>query len=54
MSQPVSLPALEAELARQLTLIGHGGADWTRARTHPESHVYDVVIIGGTCHSPPP
>lgn len=43
----IGLPALEADLARQLALIGHGGPDWTRARTHPEGHVYDVVIIGG-------
>ena len=32
MSAPdaIGLPALEAELTRQLALIGHGGADWTR------------------------
>lgn len=41
------LPALEAELARQLLLTGHGGADWTRPRTHPDGHVYDAVIVGG-------
>lgn len=41
------LPALEADLARQLALIGHGGADWTRPRAHPDGHVHDVVIIGG-------
>jgi cation diffusion facilitator CzcD-associated flavoprotein CzcO len=41
------LPALEADLARQLSLIGHGGADWTRPRAHPDGHVYDVVIVGG-------
>ncbi len=43
----VGLPALEAELARQLALIGHGGADWTRPRRHGDGHVYDVVIVGG-------
>lgn len=43
----IGLPALETDLARQLTLIGHGGADWTRPRSHPEGHVYDVVIVGG-------
>jgi FAD-dependent urate hydroxylase len=43
----IGLPALEAELARQLSLIGHGGADWTRPRTHPDGHVFDVVIVGG-------
>lgn len=44
---PVGLAALEAELARQLALLGHGGLDWTRPRAHPEGHVYDVVIVGG-------
>ena len=44
---PIGLPALEAELARQLVLTGHGGADWTRPRAHPQGHVHDVVIVGG-------
>jgi cation diffusion facilitator CzcD-associated flavoprotein CzcO len=43
----MSLADLEADLARQLALIGHGGADWTRPRDHPEGHVHDVVIVGG-------
>jgi cation diffusion facilitator CzcD-associated flavoprotein CzcO len=43
----IGLPALEAMLARQLSLIGHGGADWTRPRAHADGHVYDVVIVGG-------
>lgn len=43
----IGLPALEADLARQLALIGHGGPDWTRPRTHPDGHVHDVVIVGG-------
>jgi len=47
MSAPIGLPALESELARQLVLIGHGGADWTRPRTDPHGHVHDVVIVGG-------
>jgi hypothetical protein len=47
MSAPIGLPALEAELAWQLVLIGHGGTDWTRPRTHPQGHVHDVVIVGG-------
>ena len=41
------LEALQAELARQLTLTGFGGQDWTRPRSHPEGHVHDVVIVGG-------
>ena len=43
----MSLAELEADLARQLDLIGHGGADWTRPRMHADGHVYDVVIVGG-------
>jgi cation diffusion facilitator CzcD-associated flavoprotein CzcO len=43
----IGLPALEEELNRQLALIGHGGTDWTRPRTHPEGHLYDVIIVGG-------
>ena len=31
---PTGLPALEAQLARQLALTGFGGADWTRRREH--------------------
>jgi hypothetical protein len=49
MSGPdaIGLPALEAMLAQQLALIGHGGADWTRPRAHPDGPVHDVVIVGG-------
>jgi cation diffusion facilitator CzcD-associated flavoprotein CzcO len=43
----IGLPALEEELNRQLALIGHGGTDWTRPRTHAEGDVHDVVIVGG-------
>ena len=43
----IGLPALEAQLARQLQLIGFGGPDWTQPRTHPEGYVHDVVIVGG-------
>ncbi|OAN59290.1 FAD/NAD(P)-binding protein [Sphingobium sp. TCM1] len=43
----IGLPALEADLARQLSLIGFGGPDWTRPRTHSQDHVHDVVIVGG-------
>lgn len=43
----IGLPALEAELARQLLLIGRDGEDWTRPRRHGDGHVHDVVIIGG-------
>lgn len=47
MNAPIGLPALEKCLARQLDLIGHGGADWLAPRTHGDGHVYDVVIVGG-------
>lgn len=47
MNGPGNLAALEAQLARQLALIGHGGPDWTRPRARPGGHVYDVVIVGG-------
>jgi len=47
VADAIGLPVLEAELARQLVLIGHGGADWTRPRTHEGAPVYDVVIVGG-------
>ncbi len=43
----IGLAALEAELTRQLSLIGFGGADWTRPRAHPQGHVFDVIIVGG-------
>ena len=47
VADAMGLPALAAELAWQLVLVGHGGADWTRPRAHASSHVYDVVIVGG-------
>jgi hypothetical protein len=43
----IGLPALETRLAHELSLLGHGGADWTQPRAHPQGHVYDVVIVGG-------
>jgi len=46
-AEAIGLEAIEAELARQLALIGHGGDDWTRRRVHEDQPVYDVVIVGG-------
>jgi hypothetical protein len=46
-TEAIGLAALEADLARQLVLIGHGGPDWTRPRMQGSDHVYDVVIVGG-------
>lgn len=43
----IGLAALEAKLERQLSLTGFGGPDWTRPRSHPDGHVFDVIIVGG-------
>lgn len=43
----MSLQRLEQEVARDLARLAHGGAPWTRPRTHADGHVYDAVIIGG-------
>jgi cation diffusion facilitator CzcD-associated flavoprotein CzcO len=41
------LAQLEADLARQLALIGHGGPDWTRGRSVDGVRVLEVAIVGG-------
>jgi cation diffusion facilitator CzcD-associated flavoprotein CzcO len=43
----MSLADLNARVAHDLACLNHGGPDWVRARTHPDGHVYDVVIVGG-------
>jgi cation diffusion facilitator CzcD-associated flavoprotein CzcO len=43
----VSLAELEARIAHDLTTLNFGAADWLAPRSHPEGHVYDVVIVGG-------
>lgn len=43
----IGLPALEAELARQLVLTDHVGSAWVRPRQHAAGHVHDVIVIGG-------
>ena len=49
MSDPlaIGLPALARQVAHDLARLDHGKPDWTRPRTHPDGHVYDVVIVGG-------
>ena len=43
----MALADLEARIAHDLACLGHGAADWTQPRTHPDGHVHDVVIVGG-------
>jgi cation diffusion facilitator CzcD-associated flavoprotein CzcO len=47
MTDAIGLLALEAEVARDLARLDHGRTDWTRPRSDPEGHVYDVIIVGG-------
>ena len=42
----MSLTDLQAEVARDLARLDHGGPDWARPRRHAEGAVYDVVIVG--------
>lgn len=43
----MSLEALNEQVTRDLSYLAFGGADWTLPRESAESHVYDVVIVGG-------
>ncbi len=43
----MSLEALNAQVKTDLSYLAFGGADWVQPLSHPEGHVYDVVIIGG-------
>lgn len=43
----IGLPALEAQLARELDLIGHDRPQWVRPRTFDGGEVLDVAVIGG-------
>ncbi|AJY77482.1 NAD(P)-binding domain-containing protein [Paenibacillus beijingensis] len=43
----MSLEALNERVKTELSYLAFGGADWVRPLSHPEGHVYDVVIIGG-------
>src|SRR4051812_45837818 len=43
----MSLEALNEQVKRDLAYLSFGGADWIRSISHPEGHVYDVIIVGG-------
>ncbi|WP_078543299.1 flavin-containing monooxygenase [Litchfieldia alkalitelluris] len=43
----MSIEALNARVQTDLSYLAFGGADWVRPLSHPEGHVYDVIIIGG-------
>jgi cation diffusion facilitator CzcD-associated flavoprotein CzcO len=47
MSDTISLPALEARLARELDLIGFARPQWVRPRAVEGEGVLDVAVIGG-------
>lgn len=43
----MSLETLNQRVQDDLAYLAYGGADWIRPREHDESHIYDVVIVGG-------
>ncbi|WP_312096995.1 NAD(P)/FAD-dependent oxidoreductase [Niallia sp.] len=43
----MSLEALNKRVQTDLAYLNYGGPNWVRPKTHSESHVFDVVIIGG-------
>jgi cation diffusion facilitator CzcD-associated flavoprotein CzcO len=43
----IILPALEAQLARELELTRFSGPQWTRPRRFGDGPVYDVAVVGG-------
>ncbi|MGM7724661.1 NAD(P)-binding domain-containing protein [Metabacillus sp. Hm71] len=43
----MSLEALNEQVKRDLSYLAFGGKDWVQPVSHPEGHVYDVIIIGG-------
>ncbi|MBD8070127.1 flavin-containing monooxygenase [Bacillus sp. PS06] len=43
----MSLEALTKQVKTDLSYLSFSGSDWVRPLTHPEGHVYDVVIVGG-------
>ncbi|GER67599.1 FAD-dependent urate hydroxylase [Weizmannia acidilactici] len=43
----MSLEALNERVHKDLSCLAFGGPDWVRPFSHPEGHVYDVVIVGG-------
>ncbi|MEK8127606.1 NAD(P)/FAD-dependent oxidoreductase [Paenibacillus filicis] len=43
----MTLDALNKRVKTDLSYLSFGGPSWVRPLTHPEGHVYDVVIVGG-------
>lgn len=43
----MSLETLNNRVKSDLAYLAYGGGDWVRPLSHPEGHVYDVVIVGG-------
>jgi len=43
----MSLQTLNERVQTDLSYLAFGGPDWVRPLSHPEGHVYDVVIVGG-------
>ena len=43
----MSLEALNKRVQTDLAYLNYGGPNWVRPKTHSESHVFDVVIVGG-------
>ncbi|PLS08510.1 NAD(P)-binding domain-containing protein [Neobacillus cucumis] len=43
----MSLEALNEQVKKDLSYLSFGKTNWVRPLTHPEGHVYDVIIIGG-------
>ncbi len=46
MTIPAGLPALEAALARDLTLLSYPQRDWIPARSYRGQEILDVLIVG--------
>ena len=43
----MSLDDLNARVGADLDRLAYGGATWVRPHSHPDGHVYDVIIAGG-------
>ena len=43
----MSLESLNEQVKTDLSYLSYNGPSWVKPYTHPEGHVYDVVIIGG-------
>ncbi|MET1030057.1 FAD/NAD(P)-binding protein [Domibacillus tundrae] len=43
----MSLDTLNKQIKTDLSYLAFGGPDWSQPVSHPDGHVYDVVIVGG-------